>query len=112
MKIDELKGMMKKVHDLCLRLPECRANDKKLIFAIWWEQLYKQKLNEEDMFSGRTLGATLREFQELPSAETIRRSRQKLQELGFIKPPIGTERARASDEQEIHEEVCLLGKML
>jgi hypothetical protein len=52
--------------------PETRNDDKKLILAVWWLQDNEYELNFRKFFQYKAI-----------SPETIRRTRQKLQEQGL-----------------------------
>lgn len=52
--------------------PETRSDDKKLILAVWWLQDNDYELNFRKFFQYKAI-----------SPETIRRTRQKLQEQGL-----------------------------
>jgi hypothetical protein len=52
--------------------PETRSDDKKLILAVWWLQDHDYELNFRKFFQYKAI-----------SPETIRRTRQKLQEQGL-----------------------------
>lgn len=65
--------------------PKCADDDKRLIATIWYLKGWKDpKLYEH--------------IKDMPSAETIRRTRAKLVEEGKIKPSEKIQRARKNEE--------------
>ena len=91
MKPEELQGMMKRVYETCTVDPQCRSDDKRLIWHIWMDDLgawWGMEINYDS-------------FRKVSSPETIRRSRQKLQENGLCLPPDKVYQGRQSRAKDI-----------
>lgn len=98
MKISELKGMMRKVYDVCMEDNRCCSDDRRLIWEVWTKQL---RFRPRGMSVIRWTDFS----KKLASPETIRRSRQKLQEHGFIPSKESIRQAREQDRQEVKKEI-------
>jgi hypothetical protein len=83
----------KVIEDVLATRPETRGNDKKLIVAVY--NRLGLHLTEEQ----------LKVFYSLPSTETIRRVRQKLNELGRYMPDGETTAYRQNKATEIRQEI-------
>ncbi len=68
--------------------PETRGDDMKLILEVWTAQGLKLTQEQEHL------------FHQLMSTETIRRSRQKVQERGLYRAGSGVEKQRSLLESE------------
>lgn len=77
------------------KYPRARADDKFLILVVWDMCGFKLTESQMRLFLGNTV----------PSTESIRRTRQKLQEDGKYLPPKAVQEARAKLEDETRHEV-------
>lgn len=73
------KGVGRKVENVLKAYPETRNSDKKLIMYVW--KLYHDKDFMQD--AGGKWWIDVDAIMDMPSPESIRRSRQTLQELGM-----------------------------
>lgn len=94
---NHLKGMLKKVYRICQARPECVENDKKLILEVW-----KEEFTHLYQFTPTYLPLDYDLMKRLPGSETIRRSRQKLTELGLLRARTQTRARRKAAEVEVH----------
>lgn len=76
MKIDAFKNIKEEVYNWLLKYPSLRDSDLKLVANVWAFVIGKERLDEitgKDLLKMMAAG-------ELPSFETIRRTRAKIQE--------------------------------
>jgi len=93
---DEIESI-KDVVIYCLdNFPETRSCDKKLIFKVLLETGFAFRIE-------KGIGFSYEKIQEMPSFESIRRTRQKLQELGEFLPTEKVQEFREQNKQEMHE---------
>lgn len=87
----------KRVEEALTKYPETRDSDKYLIRVVWW--LIKPEACKE--MEGEWW-LNLKAMDELPSAESIRRTRQKLQEAGLYLPSdkVAKERGRLEETMQ------------
>lgn len=74
---------------------QARSNDKKLILEVWKKEGLPINWEFEQAFLGR----------DVSSPESVRRTRQKLQESGQYLAPKPVREARAKLEQETRQEM-------
>lgn len=75
--------------------PETRTDDKLLILQVWERCGFHLSVNQRKAFLGK----------ELPSTETIRRTRQRLQQEGKYLPPQPVQEARQQKAEQIRQEI-------
>jgi hypothetical protein len=73
-----MKRAKRIVHDMLIRHPHLRDNDWKLIASVWQQELIDKDLDPQTMTGHELL--KMYADQKLTNAETIRRTRAKLQE--------------------------------
>jgi hypothetical protein len=86
--LDDYKTAERLVNSVLRDYPDTRRNDKELMIKIW--EVQGLKLTDEQKFL----------FGKCLPAETIRRSRQKIQEMGAYRPekPVYEQRKLLDDE--------------
>lgn len=105
MKISELKGMMRRVYDICERHFDCRSDDSQLIFLVWKEDIYNADETAMSIILSEPIKLDVQLMRKLSKPETIRRARQKLQQAGLILPTHQVESNRADSAEEIRTNI-------
>lgn len=98
--IKEKAGLVKKLSQM---IPGCRDNDNRLIANFWMQELRTKGLTVKELTAGEFL--SMFASGELSSPETIRRSRQKLQEeFIFLRGKLFYKR-KGKNEAEVRNEI-------
>lgn len=86
------KGTREMILQLVKLDPSLADDDKKLIATVWWNQGWRDK-------------HLYKRLKAVSSPETIRRTRAKLVEEGFIAPSKKAQQARANEEARAREDL-------
>lgn len=84
--------MRKMITDLCTARPEYANDDKRLAAAVWWQLGWKDDKLYQHLV-------------QMPSFETIRRTRAKLCSEGVITPSASTTKARREEAKRARKDL-------
>lgn len=93
--MSEFNNAEKLVTKILTENPECRNSDKELQIKAWEHQGLYLTPSQKNI------------FRQTISTETIRRTRQKLQEQGLFQPTTEVKKARQQQEMQYHTQFTL-----